>query len=314
MAPASRPRRIVVGRFLGQRLLAVSASRPGGPERLSSASRMKAKSVARRGRSSRTWTATSRSGCAAAGCCACRRACWQNDIALDGLTTDGVRALSAAADGSVWVATEHNLHHFSGNSRKVYSLSQTLALHTDQSGAVWAATTQDVVRVVGDRVQPVGLPSGLRPDSIASITTDAAGGLWLCHVNQQGVMRWAGGPPQPVRGRAGRVRQTVRVHLHGSTRTRVGRLHRPAASPCIEDGHFRVHDEKNGLVPGRVIAICRGSERVCLGELAGRPEPLPERALHDADDGKRTVRGRSADARRRQRRLHLGGRERRVGR
>ena len=75
----------------------------------------------------------------------------QNDIPLDGLTTDGVRALSAAADGSVWVATEHNLHHFSGSARKVYSLSQTLALHTDPSGTVWAATTQDVVRVVGDR-------------------------------------------------------------------------------------------------------------------------------------------------------------------
>ena len=66
----------------------------------------------------------------------------QNDIPLDGLTTDGVRGLSAAGDGSVWVATEHSLHRFSGTRREGLQPPQTLALHTDQSGTLWAATTQ----------------------------------------------------------------------------------------------------------------------------------------------------------------------------
>jgi ligand-binding sensor domain-containing protein/two-component sensor histidine kinase len=178
----------------------------------------------------------------------------QNDIPLDGLTTDGVRALSSAGDGSVWVATEHNLHHFSGSARKVYSLSQTIALHTDQTGTVWAATTQDVVRVVGDRVQTVGLPQGLRFDSIASITTDPAGGLWLCHVNQQGLMRWSG-------GRLSRFEDVPDVfakpcgYTYTDRRGRVWVGFIAGGVGVYEDGHFRMHDEKSGLVPGRVVAI-----------------------------------------------------------
>lgn len=178
----------------------------------------------------------------------------QNDIPLDGLTTDGVRALSSAGDGSVWVATEHNLHHFSGSARKVYSLSQTIALHTDQTGTVWAATTQDVVRVVGDRVQTVGLPQGLRFDSIASITTDPSGGLWLCHVNQQGLMRWSG-------GRLSRFEDVPDVsgkacgYTYTDRRGRVWVGFIAGGVAVYEDGHFRMYDEKSGLVPGRVVAI-----------------------------------------------------------
>jgi streptogramin lyase len=55
---------------------------------------------------------------------------------LDGLTTDGVRGLSATADGSVWVATEHSLHVFP--ARRRFCLPQTLALPS--SGAVTATT------------------------------------------------------------------------------------------------------------------------------------------------------------------------------
>ena len=176
----------------------------------------------------------------------------QNDIPLDGLTTDGVRALSAADDGSVWVATEHNLHRFSGRTRKVYDLSQTLALHTDKTGTVWAATTQGIVRVVGDRLQPLALPAGLRADRIPSITTDAAGALWFCHVD--GLARWSD-------GRLTRFDDVPDVFGKpcGFTYTdRRGRIwvgFNAGGLAVYEDGRFRLYDEKAGVVAGRVIAI-----------------------------------------------------------
>ena len=177
----------------------------------------------------------------------------QNDIPLEGLTTDGVRALSSAADGSVWVATEHNLHRFSGQTRKVYNLPQTLALHTDKSGTVWAATTQGVVRVVGDRLQPLALPQGLGADRIASITTDAAGALWLCHVNQ-GLLRWSD-------GRLDRFENVPDVFAKPCGYTSTDRRDRvwvgfiAGGVGVYEDGRFRIYDEKSGLVPGRIVAI-----------------------------------------------------------
>jgi signal transduction histidine kinase/ligand-binding sensor domain-containing protein len=177
----------------------------------------------------------------------------QNDIPLDGLTTDGVRALSSAEDGSVWVATEHNLHRFSGRDRKVYNVPQTLALHTDKSGALWAATTQGITRVVGDRLLPLALPQGTRWDRIASITTDASGAVWLCHVDQ-GLLRWSG-------GRLSRLDDQPAVFgkpcgfTFTDRRDRVWVGFNAGGVAVCEGGRFRTYDEKGGLVPGRVVAI-----------------------------------------------------------
>ena len=177
----------------------------------------------------------------------------KNDIPLDGLTTDGVRALSAAADGGVWVATEHNLHRFVGGTRKVYSLPQTLALRTDKTGTLWAATTQGVVRLVNDRLVPVAMPRSLRPDRVASITTDSHGALWLCLVNQ-GLWRWS-------EGQVSRFDNVPEVFAKPCTFTYTDRRDRvwvgfnAGGVGVYEDGRFRIYDEKSGIVGGRTAAI-----------------------------------------------------------
>jgi signal transduction histidine kinase/ligand-binding sensor domain-containing protein len=177
----------------------------------------------------------------------------QNDIPLDGLTTDGVRALSVAGDGSVWIATEHNLHRFAGSTRRVYSLSQTLALHTDTSGTLWAATTQDLFKVVGDRIDRLGLPPAMRMDRIASITTDPDGALWLCDVDR-GLRQWSAGhlnrfDDQPE------VFAKPCGFTYTDRRGRVWVGFTGGGIAVYENGGFRTYDEKAGLVGGRIIAI-----------------------------------------------------------
>ncbi len=63
-----------------------------------------------RARSFRTASTTCGWACAAAACCAWRRPPCGSTARLAGLTNDGVRALTARRDGSVWVATGHNLN------------------------------------------------------------------------------------------------------------------------------------------------------------------------------------------------------------
>ena len=177
----------------------------------------------------------------------------KNDIPLDGLTTDGVRGLSAASDGGVWVATEHNLHRFQGGARKVYSLPQTLSLHTDKTGTMWAATTQGVVRLVNDRIVPLALPRGMRSDRVASITTDSGGALWLCLVDQ-GLRRWDGSRLSSFDNVPAVFAKPCNF-TYTDRRDRVWVGFTAGGVAVYEDGQFRVYDEKNGLVGGRIVAI-----------------------------------------------------------
>src|SRR6185369_5805366 len=64
----------------------------------------------------------------------------KTDLPLEGLTNDGVRALSVGSDGSVYVATGHNLNRFSSRGRTVHVLPQSLALYNERSGRMWAST------------------------------------------------------------------------------------------------------------------------------------------------------------------------------
>ena len=58
---------------------------------------------------------------------------------LEGLTNEGVRTATVGSDGSVWVATGHGLNRFSDAGRTSYSVSQTMALHSDRRGTLWIA-------------------------------------------------------------------------------------------------------------------------------------------------------------------------------
>jgi signal transduction histidine kinase len=115
-----------------------------------------------------------------------------DDVMLEGLTNDGVRAMSGGADGSVWVATGHSLNRFSGGVRTTYDLSQTMSLYTDRRGRVWVSTARGVGELRNGTFRPVSNSPQIRWERISSLTADDQGSLWLCNVDR-GLMRWSSG-------------------------------------------------------------------------------------------------------------------------
>ncbi len=114
---------------------------------------------------------------------------FQTGIPLEGLTNDGVRAIHAGADGSVWVATGHSLNRFSGDRRDVLELAQTRALETDGAGNVWAATARGVGRLDRGGFAATELPPDIQWEGIVAMAIDADGDHWLCS-SEQGLMLW----------------------------------------------------------------------------------------------------------------------------
>ncbi len=112
-----------------------------------------------------------------------------SNVQLDGLTNDGVRAVGVDDDGHVWVATGHSLNRFAGDARSVYSVAQTLMLHTDRHGSLWASTANGIGRIERGRFVPVVVASDIRWERVNSLATDAHDTLWLCSL-EQGLMLW----------------------------------------------------------------------------------------------------------------------------
>ncbi len=189
------------------------------------------------------------------------------DVALDGLTNDGVRALSVDAEGNVWVATGQSLNRFSGRRRHVFSLPQIQALHTDRTGTVWASTAGGVGRLRDGQLLPLLLPQRVQWQRVMAITTDASGDLWLCS-RDQGLMRWHGGaldqfekvvgvgrgpahPCTPIRaaGSGSDSRQAGLLCTRPVGFVSTGRRKgcRPVASPSF----FRTGRERSGSAPRR---------------------------------------------------------------
>ena len=68
-----------------------------------------------------------------------------NDVELDGLTNDGVRALSVDADGNVWVATGHSLNQFSERDADRSTRCRKSRLCTPtEGGTMWVSTAGGV--------------------------------------------------------------------------------------------------------------------------------------------------------------------------
>ena len=110
----------------------------------------------------------------------------RTDIALEGLTNEGARALTTDLAGNVWVATTHGLNRFARDSRKVYPFTQPMALHADRSGRIWVVTTEGIGRF--EHGQYTSLVNVLL-EQVSSITMDDDGHLWLCR-RGQGLFRW----------------------------------------------------------------------------------------------------------------------------
>ena len=145
-----------------------------------------------------------------------------NVTQLEGLTNEGVRTATVGSDGSVWVATGHGLNRFSPSGRTSYSVSQTMALHSDRRGTLWVSAAGQISQFVNGRLVPVDVPDVIRKSRVMAFTTDLENNLWLCTA-LKGVMTWDGKTVTTVRGEGRHRRSRVSVDLHGQTGSSVDR-------------------------------------------------------------------------------------------
>lgn len=175
------------------------------------------------------------------------------DIPLAGLTNDGVRALTVTPDGGVWVATGHNVNRFTGTTRRVYDLPQTMALYTDQNGDVWAVTALGLWRFTDGRFRPVSVSPQVRWGRVLGMATDAAGRVWLCS-SQQGLIVLDGTEPAPVEnGAAIEGRPCTVLHADHRGRMWIGFLSGGVA--VHDEGRVEVFNPGDGIASGRVGSI-----------------------------------------------------------
>lgn len=116
----------------------------------------------------------------------------RTDTHLEGLTNDGVRALTTTSDGSLWIATGHDLNRFTQDGgHTAYPFDQTLALQGDPTGRLWAVTPRGAGPFVDGRFAPIALPPSLRLERTLSFVHSPEG-LWMCNYDQ-GLSRWRDG-------------------------------------------------------------------------------------------------------------------------
>ena len=174
------------------------------------------------------------------------------DVPLDGLTNDGVRAVRAAPDGALWVATGHSLNRFVRGARDVFPVAQVRAFDLDASGRLGVATARGFERFEGSRFVAVDPAADIQWEGIMAIAADATGMRWLCS-SQQGVMTWDGTT----------VRRPTGVHdLSGSCSTiYADRQHRlwigfaGGGAAMKHDAAWHRFDENSGLAAGSVLVI-----------------------------------------------------------
>jgi ligand-binding sensor domain-containing protein len=176
-----------------------------------------------------------------------------NVTRLDGLTNDGVRTATVGGDGSVWVATGHGLNRFSRSGQSAFSLSQTMALHSDRRGTLWVSGAQQISQLVNGRFVPIAVPDVVRTSRVMALTTDFDGTLWLC-TSLRGVMAWDGKSLVRFQGQtdiADRACQSIYTDSLG--RVWIGLLSGGVA--VYDKGVSRSYGANEGLARGTVLAI-----------------------------------------------------------
>ena len=176
----------------------------------------------------------------------------RNQLPLEGLTNDGVRAVRAAPDGSVWVATGHSLNRFIGARREVYPVAQTRALVVGASGDLWIAAVHGFGRFANGRFARIELPPGVRWQEIMSVATDAAGAHWFCS-SQQGVMVWRDGTLRRFDDHSGMGSSCSAIITDSRGRPWIG--FSTGGVAVYEGGEFRQFGEVDGLAGGAVVQI-----------------------------------------------------------
>jgi signal transduction histidine kinase/ligand-binding sensor domain-containing protein len=221
----------------------------------------------------------------------------KTDFVLDGLTNDGVHALATAVDGSLWVATGHDLNVFSRNGRKTFSAEVSL-LHGDRHGDMWAVTATGIGRFQNGHFVHVQIPAVVRVGRSLSLATDARQRLWLC-IYDQGLFRWGVGELtrfEDVPNVAGRSCNSV----YQDSRDRIWVGFTAGGLAVYEHNAFTVYEPRDGLAPGAIAAIYEdhagsiwistvtGITRIANGKLTtvvghGLPSKLVPSLVEDAE-------------------------------
>ena len=228
MASASRPRRIALGRVLGQRVAPhPEAGRRRGAGRRALRVRKQdrrrpAFALRRHGRQHLGRHARRRTAARVGERAAERHPARRPDDGRCARAVGGRRRLRVGGDRA------QPAPFFRELAQGVQPQPDARAAHRP-SGTLWAATTQEVVRVVGDRLQPVGLPQGCGSTASRRSPPTPAGGLWLCQVNQQGLLRWSGGRFSRFEDVPDVFGKPCSYTLHGSARIASGSASSPAA-------------------------------------------------------------------------------------
>ena len=176
-----------------------------------------------------------------------------NVTQLEGLTNEGVRTATVGSDGSVWVATGHGLNRFSPSSRTSYSVSQTMALHSDRRGTMWVSAAGQISQFVNGRLVPVDVPDVIRKSRVMALTTDLENNLWLCTA-LRGVMSWDGKNVTTFEGKADITDNACQsIYTDRQGRVWIGLLSRGVA--VYDKGTFRSFGANDGLTGGTVLSI-----------------------------------------------------------
>lgn len=105
-----------------------------------------------------------------------------------GLPQNSVRGIVQTPDGFIWVATLNGVARFDGIRFTVFDKSNTPGISSSRfvsmvhgsGGDLWLASEDNnIVRYHGGHFTTLGAASGIRPQSVGSLTADRQGGVWV---------------------------------------------------------------------------------------------------------------------------------------
>jgi ligand-binding sensor domain-containing protein/signal transduction histidine kinase len=116
----------------------------------------------------------------------------------DGLVNNFIRAMLQSRDGSMWIATDEGLSHWTARGFTNYrmrdglSYFSTRALLEDHNGDLWVGTDRGLNRIHNGAFVRDAATEGLSQRKVWTIHEDADGGLWFGTRND-GLYRWKQG-------------------------------------------------------------------------------------------------------------------------
>ncbi len=113
-----------------------------------------------------------------------------------------IRGVEATPDGAVWIGSVDGLLEFQEGTvqprrqPRDFGGAPPSAMHVDERGVLWVATSRDLLRFDNGRWSVVPLP-GLQPLQLSSIMSDGIGGVWL-YDRARGLWHWSDGLLEPA--------------------------------------------------------------------------------------------------------------------